>query len=120
MEKQEQDIDFEQENLKTIMQENLVRSKNIKDAIDASEQERSRRIVLEKKANQESNILRIINLNMVEDQEDKEQKRRELAHSIDNLSDYDKNRKKLIENDLIHEVHKREQKRNSIDKGNTA
>ncbi|OUM67707.1 hypothetical protein PIROE2DRAFT_4776 [Piromyces sp. E2] len=120
MENQNQELDAEQENLKTIMQENLVRSKNIKDAINASEEERDRRIVLEKKAYQESNMLRIINENKAKVQEDEEQKRRELAHSVDNLTATDKNKKKLIESDLIHEVHKREQKRNSIDKGTTA
>jgi len=120
MENKEQDIDAEQENLKTIMQENLVRSKNIQDAITASEHERERRIVLEKKATQESNMLRIININRVDNEENEEQKRRELAHSVDNLTDVDKNKKKLIESDLIHEVQKREQKRNSIDKGTAA
>jgi len=120
MENENNEIDLEQENLKTIMQENLVRSKNIKDAIDASEQERNRRIVLEKKAYQESNMLRIINCNIAEKQENQEQKRREMAHSVDNLSELDKNKKKLIETDLIHEVQKRELKRNSIDKGTVA
>jgi len=111
-----QEIDLEQENKKILMQENLVRSKNIKDAINASEEERNRRIVLEKKANQESNMLRIMNINIAENEEDKEQKRRELAHSIDNLTELDKNKKKLIESEVIQEVQKREQKRNSISK----
>ncbi|ORX78069.1 hypothetical protein BCR32DRAFT_270272 [Anaeromyces robustus] len=120
MEYDNENIDMEQENLKTLVQEKLVREKNIKDAIDASEEERNRRIVLEKKANQESTMLRIINSNIANKEEDNEQKRRELAHSVDNLTEMDKTKKKSIEKDLIHEVHKRELKRNSIDKGTAA
>jgi len=109
-----------QEDLKARVQENIIRQKNIKDAIEASEEERNRRIVLEKQANQESNMLRIKNINIVEGEEDEEQKRRELARSYDKLSPNDKDRKKSVETDLIHEIHKRELKRNSIGNGSAA
>ncbi|KAG4086341.1 hypothetical protein H8356DRAFT_1735114 [Neocallimastix lanati (nom. inval.)] len=113
-----------QEDLKARVQENIVRQKNIKDAINASEEERNRRIELEKqedlKARVQENIVRQKCIKDAIDASEEERKRREQARSYDNLSPNDKNRKKSIENDLIHEVQKRELKRNSISKESTA
>jgi len=51
-------IDNEQEELKVRVQENLIRQKNIKDAIEATEEEREREIQEDLKARVQENLVR--------------------------------------------------------------